>query len=162
MRLPYGTQRFARYLNGMVADVLIDLNDSASRLFPPTADDTTTPIGAAENAGDITTKDIATFVFPNTFLTFAGGCCVLGFHSYDSEPADASTGNIEKRPPVAVAEGELPEQPRERRRHRGSAQRDLPDDDEWLHRSPAERADAVLVRPGAILERPQWHAQLSR
>ena len=41
---------------------------SSTRLFPPTATDTTTVMGAAENAGDITTKDMSTFLFPNVFL----------------------------------------------------------------------------------------------
>ena len=44
---------------------------------------------------------LSTFLFPNTFLTFGpngtGGCCVVGFHSYDSEPADPNSGTIEKR-----------------------------------------------------------------
>ena len=98
MRLPYGTYRFARYANGTVAYVLIDIDYFSSRFFPATADDTTSPIGSAENAGDMTTKDLSSFLFPNTFLTFGGGnCCVLGYHSYDVEPADANTGNTEKR-----------------------------------------------------------------
>jgi hypothetical protein len=36
----------------------------------------------------ITTKDISTFLFPNTFLYFTDrrDCCVLGFHTYFFEP----------------------------------------------------------------------------
>jgi hypothetical protein len=69
-------------------------------LFPATATDTTTAVGAAENAGDITTKDLSTFLFSSTFLYFNGDpnqCCVVGFHTYDFEPADPNTNNTEKR-----------------------------------------------------------------
>jgi hypothetical protein len=60
------------------------------------------PVGAAEQAGEITTKDISTFLFPNTFLytvTNTGGfeCCFLGFHTYDYDPGTDSNGNVEKR-----------------------------------------------------------------
>ena len=44
-------------------------------------------MGAAAAAGDITTKDISTFLFPNTFL-FIGNtrnCCIVGFHTFDFE-----------------------------------------------------------------------------
>jgi hypothetical protein len=36
----------------------------------------------------ITTHDISTFLFPNTFLFFGNtkDCCVLGFHTYSFEP----------------------------------------------------------------------------
>ena len=36
----------------------------------------------------ITTKDISSFLFPNTFLYFADrrDCCVLGFHTYFFDP----------------------------------------------------------------------------
>jgi hypothetical protein len=70
----------------------------ANALFPPTATDTSTPIGAAENAGDITTQDMSTFLFPNVFL-YVGtpdNCCILGFHTYDFEPAN-DKDNTEKR-----------------------------------------------------------------
>jgi hypothetical protein len=98
MRLPFGSYLFARNADGSVAFVLINIDFFASRLFPATADDTTTPVGQAENAGEVTTKDLSTFLFPNTFLTDAdGGCCVVGFHSYDFEPGDATNGNVEKR-----------------------------------------------------------------
>jgi hypothetical protein len=98
MTLPFGSYRFARNPDGSVAFVLVNINFFANRLFPATATDTTTPVGAAENAGDITTKDLSTFLFANTFLTFDdGSCCVIGFHSYDFEPGDATNGNTEKR-----------------------------------------------------------------
>jgi hypothetical protein len=80
--------------------ILVDADTFVNALFPATASDTSTPVGAAENAGDITTKDMSTFLFPNTFLYFNNNpndCCVIGFHTYDFEPADPNSGNIEKR-----------------------------------------------------------------
>jgi hypothetical protein len=53
--------------------------------------------GAAENAGDIRTKDISTFLFPNAYLFSGTPCCVLGFHAYDIEPGSASNGWQERR-----------------------------------------------------------------
>lgn len=99
MQLLRGTYRFALNPDGTCcAYVLVDANTFVNALFPATATDTTTPVGAAENAGEVTTKDISTFLFPNTFLTdSSGGCCILGFHSYDYEPGTAANGNLEKR-----------------------------------------------------------------
>jgi len=98
MSLPRGTYQFALNPDGTCCRfVLVDVNAFVNALFPATADDTTTPVGAAEHAGDITTKDISTFLFPNTFLFGSFGCCILGFHTYDFEPGDASNGNVEKR-----------------------------------------------------------------
>jgi hypothetical protein len=79
--------------------VLIDINEFFNLLFPVDPADTVTPVGAAENAGDITTQDISTFLFPNTYLYFGdpNNCCVLGFHTYDFEPGDDHNGNKEKR-----------------------------------------------------------------
>jgi len=101
MTLIRGTYRFALNADGTCcAYVLIDYNTFVNALFPATATDTTTPIGAAENAGDIRTVDISTFLFPNAFLYFGGdpnNCCVIGFHSYDLEPGGANNGFREKR-----------------------------------------------------------------
>ena len=101
MVLIRGTYRFALNADGTCClFVLVDINTFVNELFPTVATDTTTPVGAAENAGDITTKDMSTFLFPNTFLYFNGDpkqCCVIGFHSYDFEPGDPNNGNVEKR-----------------------------------------------------------------
>ncbi len=98
MTLIRGTYLFALNPDGTCcAFVLVDANTFVNALFPAVASDTTTPIGAAENAGEVTTQDISTFLFPNTFLFDQTGCCTLGFHSYDFEPGDASNGNVEKR-----------------------------------------------------------------
>lgn len=100
IRVPSGSYFYSLKDNGKCCRfVLIEVNAFVNLLFPADPTDTTTPIGAAENAGDITTKDISTFLFPNTYLYFGNpnNCCVLGFHSYDFEPGDASNGNREKR-----------------------------------------------------------------
>jgi hypothetical protein len=101
MQVPSGFYFYALKNNGTCClFVLIDINEFFTLFFPTLPSDTTTPIGAAENAGDITTKDISSFLFPNTYLYFNGDpnqCCVLGFHNYDFEPGDASNGNREKR-----------------------------------------------------------------
>jgi hypothetical protein len=101
MVLIQGTYRFA--LNGdgtCCAFILVDANAFNNALFPPGPGDTTTVIGQAETAGDITTRDISTFLFPNTFLYTNGNpsqCCILGFHTYDIEPGDQSNGWRERR-----------------------------------------------------------------
>lgn len=98
MTLLRGTYQFALNADGSCClFVLVDRNTFINKLFPTTATDTTTPVGAAENAGEITTKDMSTFLFPNTFLFSGSGCCTLGFHTYDFEPGDDSNGNVEKR-----------------------------------------------------------------
>jgi hypothetical protein len=96
-----GTYRFALNPDGSCcAFVLIDLGTFINGLFPATAADTTTPIGAAENAGDIRTRHLSTFLFPNAFLYFnfdPTQCCVIGFHTYDLEPGGADNGFRERR-----------------------------------------------------------------
>ena len=82
--------------------VLLDVNTFENELFPPAVNTfpppTNTPIGAAEAAGDITTKSVATFFFPPAYLFIpikhARPCCIGGFHSVDLEPGDASNGNL--------------------------------------------------------------------
>src|SRR5205823_8514677 len=88
MTLIRGTYSFALNPDGTCCRfILVNVNTFVNALFPAVASDTTTPIGAAENAGDITTKDLSTFLFPNVYLNGSFGCCILGFHSYDFEPA---------------------------------------------------------------------------
>lgn len=100
MQVPSGYYYYALKSNGdCCLYVLIDINEFGNLLFPSVPTDTTTPIGAAENAGDITTKDLSTFLFPNTYLYFGNpnNCCVLGYHSYDVEPGDSTNGNKQRR-----------------------------------------------------------------
>ena len=78
----------------------IDETVFVNLLLPTTVPvDNTTPIGAAELAGDITTHDISTFLFNNVVLydTSIDNRCVIGFHSYDFEPGDKRNGNRERR-----------------------------------------------------------------
>ena len=99
MVLIRGTYRFRADATGHLRYVLVDDRAFGSALFPPTAADTTTVIGAAENAGDVTPRDLSTFLFANVFLYQGGNpanCCVLGYHSYDMEPGDATNGWREK------------------------------------------------------------------
>jgi hypothetical protein len=98
MVLLKGRYQFALNADGSCClFVLIDENTFGNALFPAVPTDTTTPIGAAENAGDIRTKDISTFLFPNAYLFSGKLCCVLGFHTYDIEPGSASNGWQERR-----------------------------------------------------------------
>ncbi len=82
--------------------VLINAFTFENELFPSTftfPPDSSTPVGAAEAAGDITTKDVSTFFFPPAYLFFptatggVGPCCIGGFHTFDQESGDASNGN---------------------------------------------------------------------
>jgi hypothetical protein len=101
LSIPRGAYYFALKSDGSCcAFVLVDIDVFSSRLFPPSATDTATPVGSAEKSGDITTKDISTFLFPNTYLYLKhnpNNCCVLGFHTFDYEPGDAGNGFREKR-----------------------------------------------------------------
>jgi hypothetical protein len=66
-----------------------------SLLGPAAPGDTTTPIGAAENSGEMTTRDITTLLFDSVYLYPAGGpelAFFLGYHSIDVEPGDATNG----------------------------------------------------------------------
>jgi hypothetical protein len=101
MVLLKGTYLYALNPDGTCcAYVLIDENAFGAALFPATATDTTTPVGAAENAGDIRTKDLSSFLFPNAFLFSNGNpsdCCIIGYHTYDVEPGSDANGFREKR-----------------------------------------------------------------
>lgn len=100
IRLPFGAYRFAPRPDGTCClFILADIGAFVNQLFPPTADDTTTVMGAAEHAGDIRPSDIATLLFRDVYLFFGGNpanCCVLGFHSFDAEPGTPSNGNRER------------------------------------------------------------------
>jgi hypothetical protein len=101
IQIPFGFWVPVVDKNGNPVAALVDFGTFANLLFPPTFPvDNTTPIGAAELAGDITTRDISTFLFNNVFLisgTDVSTCCVIGFHTYDLEPGDSSNGNRDRR-----------------------------------------------------------------
>ncbi len=95
-----GASAWFVFANAAGQPVLAAIDDVtfSNLLFPATFPfDSSTPVGAAELAGDITTHDISTFLFNNTVL-FSGGninnCCILGFHSFDSEPGTRQNGNL--------------------------------------------------------------------
>jgi len=89
MVLNRGTYQFALNPDGTCCRyILVDANAFVAALFPAFLGDTTTVIGRSQANGDITTKDLSTFLFPNTFLFDSGGCCILGFHSFDFEPGN--------------------------------------------------------------------------
>jgi hypothetical protein len=94
MVLNRGTYQFSLNADGTCCEYILVLDPVfGSKLFPSAAPDNTTVIGSAEVAGDITTKDISTFLFPNVYLFETdGSCCVLGFHSFDFE-VNASNNN---------------------------------------------------------------------
>ncbi len=98
MTLRRGTYQFVLNSDGSCCRyVLVDANTFGAKLFPPAAPDSSTVIGSAEVAHDITTKDISTFFFPNTYLSTnlsdPHACCILGYHTFDVEQGDASNGN---------------------------------------------------------------------
>jgi hypothetical protein len=100
MRIPLGFWHAAVNPDGSPAFALVDIDAFANSLFPATSPvDDSTPIGAAELAGDMTTRDLTTLLFNNVYLYFGttSDCCVLGFHSYDYEPGDVHNGNRERR-----------------------------------------------------------------
>ena len=77
----------------------LDANTFVNLFFPAFPVTNGTPIGAAELAGDITTKNMSTFLFNNIVL-YDGDisqCCIIGFHTYDFEPGDKKNGNRERR-----------------------------------------------------------------
>lgn len=94
MTLLKGTYSFALNRDGSCCFfVLINSRAFDQQLFPtnPAGPDNTSVIGQAEVAGNISTKDISTFLFPNAFL-FNGtpsNCCTIGFHTFDFEPGNA-------------------------------------------------------------------------
>ena len=97
-----GTYQFSLNADGTCCFfVLLNVNAFETALFPSTSTfppDSSTPIGAAENSGDITTKDVSTFFFPPAYLfipTKNGNlCCIGGFHTYDFESGDVRNGNV--------------------------------------------------------------------
>jgi hypothetical protein len=99
MKIPLGAYAYALNADGSCClFVLVDANTFQALLFPPVFPvDNTTVIGAAELSGRITTKDISTFLFRDIYLYLNGdpnNCCVLGFHTFDSEPGTKHNGNL--------------------------------------------------------------------
>jgi hypothetical protein len=95
MTLLRGTYHFALNADGSCClFVLIDDGAFATQLFPqnPAGPDNSSVVGQAELAGNITTKSMSTFLFPNAYLYSNGDpsqCCTLGYHTFDFEPGNA-------------------------------------------------------------------------
>jgi hypothetical protein len=101
LQVPFGSYHFALNDDGSCClFVLVDANAFVTDLFPAGFPfDNSTVIGAAENAGDMRTRDMTTLLFNNVFL-YQGNpnnCCIVGFHSYDLEPGIPANGNRERR-----------------------------------------------------------------
>ena len=96
IQVPFGSWFFATDDQGVPVAALVDEQAFGDLLFPSTTPvDNSTPIGAAELAGEINTRDISSFLFHNVFL-YKGNvntCCVLGFHTFDVEPGDKKNGD---------------------------------------------------------------------
>jgi hypothetical protein len=98
MQIPAGLwQFFFDPATNLAVAAVVDENTFTNLLFPSTVVDNSTIIGQAELAGDMTTRDLTTFLFDNVFLFSGPNCCVIGFHSYDFEPGDPSNGNRDRR-----------------------------------------------------------------
>lgn len=100
VQLPPGTYAYLANPDGSCALALVDANTLFNDLFPPTATDTTTVIGAAEHSGEITPADLTNLIMGN-ILPCSGGFnintnCFFGFHTFDEEPADGSSGNRQR------------------------------------------------------------------
>jgi len=97
MQIPFNHWFVGVFSDGTIAFALVDVDVFVNELFPSTFPvDNTTVIGAAELAGDMTTRDLTTLLFNNIYLYENGdpnNCCILGFHSIDVEPGVPSNGN---------------------------------------------------------------------
>jgi hypothetical protein len=100
MQIPNGFWYFAVDANNVPIAAVVEGSVFSGLLFPQKLPvDSSTPIGAAELAGEMTTRDISTLLFNNVFL-YQGDiayCCAAGYHSVDVEPGDAHNGNRERR-----------------------------------------------------------------
>ena len=86
---------------GQIEFVLLDDTFTQELMFPSTFSwppDTSTVMGALEASGEITPHDLTTFLFPDTFTVLSDPCCFIfaGLHWYDTEPGDASNGNLQR------------------------------------------------------------------
>jgi hypothetical protein len=99
VQLPLGTYHFLPKADGTCClFVLAEANEFVNHLFPPTPDDTSTVLGAAEHAGDIKPADITT-VLARDVILFKGttaNCCITGFHTLDTQPGTPANGNRER------------------------------------------------------------------
>ncbi len=110
LEMPWGSFEYAVWISGpqagQIAYVLLDGFTVDDLMFPTTTyswpPDTSTVLGGLEASGEITTHDITTFLFPETFQ-MGDGFLYAGFHSWDREPGDASNGNLVRYFPYIAA-----------------------------------------------------------
>jgi hypothetical protein len=98
IQFPPGTYEYVANPNGSCKVALVDFDTFVDDVFPATPTDTSTPVGAAEHSGAMTTHDITNLILGNV-LFYVGSpsdCCAAGFHSYDAEPGDARNGNRQR------------------------------------------------------------------
>jgi hypothetical protein len=86
---------------GQIAFVLLDEVTADQLMFPTTYSwppDTSSVMGALEASGEITTHDITTFLFPDVFWLYTSPSIFIssGYHWWDTEPGDASNGNLQR------------------------------------------------------------------
>ena len=99
MTLLKGTYLFATNDDGTCcAFILVDEGTFINNFLPLFGSNPGSVVAAAEAAGDITTHDISTFLFPNTFLFLQGDLSffTVGFHTVDFESGNNANGNLEK------------------------------------------------------------------
>jgi hypothetical protein len=111
IEIPWGDYGAYMYTSGphagQVAFVLLDYDFSAELMFPSTfawPPDTSSVMGALEASGEITSHDLTTFLFPDTFW-LSDPCCFIyaGYHDWDTEPGDVSNGSLQRYFVFAVA-----------------------------------------------------------
>jgi hypothetical protein len=109
LEMPWGSFGYAVWPSGphagQIAFVLLDGATVGPLLFPTTFSwpaDTSSVMGAMEASGEVTPHDITTFLFPDTFQ-LAGAFLFAGEHAWDTEPGDASNGNLQRYFPVIEA-----------------------------------------------------------
>jgi hypothetical protein len=103
LEMPWGSFGYAVWSSGpqagQIAFVLLD-GFTVDHLMLPTTTfswppDTSTVLGGLEASGEVTPHDITTFLFPETFQ-LAVNFIYSGFHNWDTEPGDASNGNLQR------------------------------------------------------------------
>jgi hypothetical protein len=110
LELPWGSFGYAVWASGpqagQIAYVLLDGFTVDDLMLPTTTfswpPDTSTVLGGLEASGEVTTHDIPTFLFPETFQ-LGDGFIYTAFHSWDTEPGDASNGNLQRYFPYIEA-----------------------------------------------------------
>jgi hypothetical protein len=94
LTIPYGDYSVGLNSDGSVAFSLVDYNTFVNEMFPATlANQSSTIVGQEELNGTMTTSNISTFLFDNTYLHEGkvSNCCMLGFHGPDIEPCPNNT-----------------------------------------------------------------------